>query len=165
MTSASPFVLIDDARDGGRAWLYADPVEIVETRDPGEVRACLAKLRGRHAAGFFGYEAGYAFEDKLKPFAASPAEDAPPLLWFGLFDAPVPVDPLDFLPDGAGAWAGPPRPLIAEADYRPALATVLEHIAAGDIYQANLTFQAEAKIAGDPRALYAAIRALSLIHI
>src|SRR5690606_20509866 len=55
--------------------------------------------------------------------------------------------------------AGRPRPLIAEADYRAAVDTVLAHIAAGDIYQANLTFQAEARIAGDPRALYAAVRA------
>jgi para-aminobenzoate synthetase/4-amino-4-deoxychorismate lyase len=158
MTSARPFVLLDDARDGGRAWLYADPVEIVETRDPGEVHACIARLRGRHAAGFLAYEAGYAFEAKLAPLATVPEADAPPLLWFGLFERAEPVDPLAWLPDPAGAYAAAPRPLIAEAEYRAALTKVLDHIAAGDIYQANLTFQAEAKVAGDPLALYAAIR-------
>jgi para-aminobenzoate synthetase/4-amino-4-deoxychorismate lyase len=160
MTSAArPFVLLDDARDGGAAWLYRDPIEIVETRDPDEVRGCLERLRDRHAAGFLTYEAGYAFEDRLRPLAAPPASDAPPLLWFGLFGRREPVDPTTFLPDAQGAWAGAARPLVTQADYRAGVAAVLEHIAAGDIYQANLTFQAEAKIAGDPCALYAAIRA------
>jgi para-aminobenzoate synthetase/4-amino-4-deoxychorismate lyase len=158
MTSAGPFVLLDDAREGGAAWLYSDLGEIVTTREPAEIRACLERLRGRHAAGFLSYEAGLALEDRLAPLAEPPASDAPPLLWFGVFDRAERVDPLAFLPDGAGAWAGKPRPLIAETDYRAAVDAVLEHIAAGDIYQANLTFQTEVRIAGDPRALYAAIR-------
>lgn len=157
MTSA-PFVLIDDARDGGAAWLYRDPVEIVETRDPDAVRACLGRLRGRHAAGFISYDASYAFEAKLRPLAATPASDAPPLLWFGLFQRVEQIDAAALLPDPAGAYASAARPLIAETDYRAALARVLAYIAAGDIYQANLTFQAEVTLLGDPLALYAAIR-------
>ncbi|MDQ8756857.1 aminodeoxychorismate synthase component I [Sphingosinicella sp. LHD-64] len=157
MTS-TPFVLLDDARDGGAAWLYRDPVEIVETRDLADVSACLERLRGRHAAGFLSYEAGCAFEDKLRPLAEAPAGEAPSLLWFGLFERAEPVNAAALLPDPAGAYAASARPLIAEADYRAAIARVLEHIAAGDIYQANLTFQAEVKVLGDPLALYAAIR-------
>ena len=65
------------------------------------------------------------------------------MLWFGLFERAEKVDPSDFLPDPAGAWAGRARPLVTEAEYRRALAQVLEHILAGDIYRANLTFQAE----------------------
>ena len=34
MTSRAPFVLLDDARPGGRALLYSEPVETIETRDP-----------------------------------------------------------------------------------------------------------------------------------
>ncbi len=158
MTSAGPFVLLDDARGDGETWLYAQPIEIVETREPTEIRACLERLRGRHAAGFLSYEAGLALEGRLAPLAEVPSPDAPPLLWFGIFGRAETVDPAAFLPDGAGAWAGMPRPLIAQDAYRAAIDAVLEHIAAGDIYQANLTFQAEARIAGDPRALYAAIR-------
>ncbi|MBX3560701.1 MAG: aminodeoxychorismate synthase component I [Sphingomonas sp.] len=158
MTSAGPFVLLDDARGGGEAWLYAGPTEIVATHEPAEIRACLERLRGRHAAGFLSYEAGLALEDRLAPRAETPSPDAPPLLWFGMFDRAERVDPAALLPDGSGAWASRPRPLIAEADYRAAIDAVLAHIAAGDIYQANLTFQAEARIAGDPRALYATIR-------
>lgn len=158
MTSGAPFVLFDDARDGGQAWLYRDPLEIVETRERDAVRNSLERLRGRHAAGFLSYEAGYAFEEKLKPLARPLHPTEPPLLWFGLFEKAEPVDASTLLPDPAGAYAGTPRPLIAEADYRAAVDAVLGHILAGDIYQANYTFQAELKTAGHPLALYAALR-------
>jgi len=153
-----PFVLLDDARPGGRALLYSGPAEIVETRDHGEIGACLDRLRGRQAAGFLAYEAGLALEDKLAPLRAAPAAEAPPLLWFGLFGTCEEVDAEALLPDGDGAWAGAPRPLISEAEYDSALAAVKTHIEAGDIYQANLTFAAEVGTLGHPLALYAALR-------
>ena len=155
----TPFVLLDEARPGGKAWLYRDPAEIVEAREPEQVRECLARLRGRHAAGFLAYEAGHALEARLTPLAVQPAEDAPPLLWFGLFGSPEPVDAAALLGDGAGAWAGTPRPLIEEGAYRAAAGRVLEHIRAGDVYQANLTFPAEVQTAGSPAVLYSALRA------
>jgi para-aminobenzoate synthetase/4-amino-4-deoxychorismate lyase len=114
-------------------------------------------LEGLDAAGWLTYEAGAALEP------AAPAREMDgPLLWFGLFrghqrlgaDA-VPA----LLPDPAGAWAGRPRPLLDRAAYDAALARVLGYIEAGDIYQANLTFRAEAPVAGHPTALYALLRA------
>jgi para-aminobenzoate synthetase/4-amino-4-deoxychorismate lyase len=159
MTSeTTPFVLLDDARPGGRASLYSEPTEIIQTRDPEAVRSCLKRLAGRRAAGFLAYAAGHALEPKLKPLAAPPPDDAPPLVWFGLFDRQQSVDAAGWLPDPAGGWVGRLRPRIAEADYRRALAAVLEHIFAGDIYQANLTFQAEVRVLGSPLALYAGLR-------
>ena len=155
---SEPFVLLDDARPGGRALLYSGLAETVETRDHAEVRACLERLRGRNSAGFLAYEAGLALEDRLAPLRAPPAGDAPPLLWFGLFGTVEHVEAADLLPDGAGAWAGPARPLISRAEYEAALAAVKAHIAAGDIYQANLTFAAEVRTLGHPLALYAALR-------
>lgn len=158
MTSEAPFVLLDDARPGGRALLYSEPAELIETRDSSEIRACLARLRDRHAAGFLTYEAGYALEPRLAPIAPALPPEAPPLLWFGLFGRVETVEATDVLPDPAGAWAGPVRPRIGESDYRRGVKEVLEHIFAGDIYQANLTFQAEVSIAGSPLALYAGLR-------
>ena len=158
---ARPFVLLDDARPGGRAFLHSDLRGVIETRDPEQARACLAALRGageRHAAGFIGYEAGHSLEQKLKPRRAAPAADSPPLLWFGLFDRADAVDVEALLPDPAGGWAGSPRPLVTRSEYEAALAAVMRHIEAGDIYQANLTFRAEARTAGHPLAVYAAIR-------
>lgn len=173
---AAPFVLLDDARPqcgarGARgAWgarLYARPAEIVEARRPEAVAPALARLRaaraeGRHAAGWIGYEAGAALEPKLGGSAA-PAQGAP-LLWFGLFDAPrllEEADLLALLPDPAGAWAGPPRPRVTPDAYAAAVARVLAYIAAGDIYQANLSFRADVPVLGDPLALYARLRASS----
>ena len=160
----APFVLLDDARDRGAspARLYAAPVEIVSTRDPGQVLACLDRLRsatahGLHIAGFLSYEAGAAFEPSLGP---PPAPDLP-LLWFGVFESFEQIAPEDvaaLLPDPAGAWLGSPHPRIDRGAYDAKLARILDLIAAGDIYQANLTFRADVPHAGDPLALYAGLR-------
>ena len=155
---SEPFVLLDDARPGGRAVLFSGLLEVVETRDHGQVRSRLDGLRGRGAAGFLSYEAGLALEDKLTPLQIPPAEDAPPLLWFGLFEQEEMVDAERLLPDGRGAWAEAAKPLISRAEYETALAAVKTHIEAGDIYQANLTFAASVATAGHPLALYAALR-------
>src|SRR5205085_8016995 len=84
---AAPFVLLDDAREGGKARLYRRPSNVIETNDPGEIRTCLARLRAAeaHSAGFLAYEAGYALEPKLAPLARASTAGEPPLLWFGLF--------------------------------------------------------------------------------
>ncbi|HEX8225024.1 MAG TPA: aminodeoxychorismate synthase component I [Allosphingosinicella sp.] len=140
----------------GRSRLYRRPVEVVEAREADRVGPALGRLRGRHAAGFVGYEAGHALEPKLAPLARG--GEGPPLLWFGLFDGWDEVGSEALLPDPAGAWAGRPRPLVGRGDHEAAVAAALDHIVAGDIYQANLTFQAEVATAGHPLALYAAIR-------
>jgi para-aminobenzoate synthetase / 4-amino-4-deoxychorismate lyase len=156
---SAPFVLLDDARPGGKARLFTDLRETIETREPGEIVDRLERLRGAAAAGFLAYEAGHALEAKLAPLRAVPAADEPPLLWFGLFDSEEEVDAEALLPDPAGAWAGKARPLISRAEYEAAMAAVKAHILAGDVYQANLTFAAEVPVAGHPLALYAALRA------
>ena len=160
-----PFVLLDDARQGGAgARLYTAPVRIVTADTLAEVRPALAALRaaraeGLHAAGWLSYEAGAALVD-----GAPAVEATGPLLWFGLFDgfrvlAPDEVTAL--LPDPAGAWAGAPRPAITRGAYDERLARVASLIEAGDIYQANLTSQAEVPFAGHPHALYARLRGAS----
>jgi para-aminobenzoate synthetase/4-amino-4-deoxychorismate lyase len=163
----APFVLLDDARTGGTQTLYRDPVEIVCARTPEQVRPALAVLRaatqqGHHAAGWMGYEAGHALDPKLSPLEQSPRAGDPWLLWFGLFETAETLAPgaLDaMLPDPAGAWASEPRPLIARADYDTALERTKALIAAGDIYQANLSFRATVTTQGSPLALYARLRA------
>ncbi len=159
----APFVLLDDARDGGAApRLYRDPQRIVRADTAAEVRPALEALRaaraeGLHAAGYLTYEAGEAL-------AARPvgmAQDGP-LLWFGLFDGwHEPGDVAALLPDPAGARAGTPQPHLDEPGYDAAFARVAALIAAGDIYQANLTFAATIPFVGDPLALYARLRAQS----
>lgn len=167
---ARPFVLLDDARVTGAAdaRLYRDPVEIIRVSHLDEVRPALARLRaasakGYHCAGFLTYEAGLALEDRLKRYY-SPAPDGLPLLWFGLFRSVERIASSDvpaLLPSPASAWIGRPRPSIRYDAYAKALDQVQAFIAAGDIYQANLTFQATVPVEGDPLAIYARLRAAS----
>ncbi|WP_454886023.1 aminodeoxychorismate synthase component I [Sphingomonas oryzagri] len=158
---ASPFVLLDDARaeEAAMARLYRDPIDTIACQDPAKLANCLSALRyaqahGLHAAGWIAYDAGALAEP---PSGAA----GTPLLWFGLFEHYEQIAPErvpSFLPDPAGAWAGSPKPLIDRTAYAAAFDRVKAYIAAGDIYQANLTFQAEVPVAGDPLALYARIR-------
>ena len=163
------FVLFDDARvDGaGPARLYADPVEIVTADRLEDVAPALdilrgARRRGLQAAGFLAYEAGLALEARLAGLAPrTNVGSRLPLVWFGLFRDYETLRIADLLPDSAGAWAGAPRPRIGYPAYVDAFGRVRDLIAAGDIYQANLSFRADVKVAGDPLALYAALRATS----
>ncbi|WCM26393.1 aminodeoxychorismate synthase component I [Sphingomonas sp. QA11] len=160
----APFVLLDDAReDAVPARLYRRPVRVVEARTIAEVLPALDMLRaardaGLHAAGFLSYDAGAAFE----PVLGMPRATDAPLLWFGLFEgyeeiaaAEVPA----LLPNPAGAWIAPPQPGIDQATYHDQFARVLDLIAAGDVYQINLSYRATVRHAGDPLALYAQLRA------
>ena len=161
---APPFILLDDARPGGAvARLYREPVDVIVARDIAAVRPALAAVRagvaaGLHAAGYLAYEAAAAFE----PSIATPSDVVGPLLWFGLFDRFAEIaDVAGWLPDPAGAWNGPAEPLIDRASYDARLADALALIDAGDLYQANLTFPAHVRVAGDPLALFARLRAAS----
>lgn len=162
----APFVLLDDARPGGGATLYRRPSRIIAVDTPSAVRPALAQIRaattqGLYAAGFLSYEAGTAFEPRHAGTPRPAPADAPPLLWFGLFDRATAVDGdmlAGLLGDPAGACAAPPRPRPTPADYRAGVARILDLIAAGDLYQANLTFVCDVAVAGDPLALYARLR-------
>ncbi|MCA1198463.1 aminodeoxychorismate synthase component I [Sphingomonas sp. R647] len=164
MLVQTPFVLLDDARPGGaEARLYTAPVRVIAAHRPEEVAPALAALdaaqaEGLHAAGYIAYEAGHALEPRLGGLSR---EGGTPLLWFGLFETVEHLAPDAIaarLPDPAGAWVGRPTPQISRSDYDAAFARVHDWIEAGDIYQANLTFRAAVRVAGDPLAIYAAIR-------
>jgi para-aminobenzoate synthetase / 4-amino-4-deoxychorismate lyase len=161
LSTDTPFVLLDDARAEGAvpARLYRNPVRIVEAQRQDEVVTALESLRGTglHAVGFLSYEAGHALEPKL----AAPEQPETPLLWFGLFERFEEIAPHEvaaLLPDPSGGWTAPPQPDAGRSDYDVALAWVKEWIAAGDIYQANLTTRASVATAGHPLALYAGLR-------
>jgi len=164
----APFVLLDDARAVGAApaRLLTCPVETVVAMRPDQVPALLDQIgswhaQGAHAAGYIAYEAGHAIEPKLAD-KAHPLPNGWPLGWFARFEKCARIAPDDIsalLPDPAGAALGQPEPRIGWPAYRDALEQVLEHIRAGDIYQANLTFAASVAMHGHPLAAYARLRA------
>ena len=167
--AAAPFVLLDDARGEGAAAarLFTQPVEILRAETEHEVTIALTHLRewvdaGAHVAGFIGYEAGFVLEPALstqehkeRPVAA------PPMLWFARFARceRIAADAVpDLLPDADGAALIGPHPAIDFPEYSCRIDRVLEHIRAGDIYQANLTFNATVRVIGSPLAAYARLR-------
>jgi len=77
-----------------------------------------------------------------------------PFLLFGVFERPRPDDKVAT----GEATLSPPEPVWDLETYRQAYNQVKEHIAAGDFYQANLTFPLEATLVGDPAALYRDLR-------
>lgn len=163
-----PFVLLDDARNEGAvaARLFRGPVDTLTAESPAQVPALLdaldaARSRGLHAAGYLSYEAGKGLSSAWRGADAGASRAGAPLGWFGLFEQVERIDAdavADWLPDPAGAWIGGVEPRVARADYEAAVAAVLDLIAAGDIYQANLTFRADVRFAGNPLAVYARLR-------
>lgn len=176
MRSRSPFVLMDDARQGAGAdaLLFADCERLFIARQPHEVAGVLAEAEAarrasaKSLAGVLSYEAGLALEPRLAPRAAARSGAAGPLVWLGLFGPPRRL-PAAEVPqwldaegaggdDGVPASIGPLEPQIAPADYARAFDALQGAIRAGDIYQANLTFPLAGPWRGDPVALYRALR-------
>ena len=158
MADHAPYALFrDDKR--GESLLFADPREVVFARTAGEVlpafeRLEVARRAGKWLAGFISYEAGYVFEDKLRPLVEDGRET--PLIAMGIFDGPAPAGHLLATPAEAED-----APFITEphagwdfAAYRRRFDRLHDHLRRGDCYQANLTMPIEARWRGDPRSAF-----------
>lgn len=165
--SRTPFVLIDDSRSDGRCRLFADPVEIVACNEQDRVMDALdaiadAGARGLYAAGFMSYELGYALEPRLATLM--PSARTTPLIWMGLFRKARDLDwhkAREILRSGRerpGWEIGESRYSLDRGTYLKRVRAVHDYIAAGDVYQINLTFKHLFRWAGDPFALYEELR-------
>ncbi len=166
-----PFILLDDARPAGAsaARLYRAPAEVVVARRAADVAPALARLEelrqaGYDLAGYMASAAGLALEERLMPLADARSGAMGPLVWFGAFrgyETIAAADVPGWLEGQAEpglARIGTLEPQLSPGGYARAFAALQEAIAAGDIYQANLTFQLAGSFRGDPLALYAALR-------
>ena len=145
-------VILDD----GPRRVFSAPFGIIRADSPGEVPAALAAVEaalatGHHVAGWLGYELGHVLEPRLGP------PPPIPLLRLGIFQPPSPKAPAL----QGRAYAGPLVPEWNAAAYGLRFAQVKDLIAAGDIYQANLSFRARFAFLGDAQALYEDLRAAS----
>ena len=143
----------------GKPAVFSAPVRVIRADTPDEVPTALQALQdaqndGHWLAGYASYELGYVFSDKLRDLM--PADRDVPLIHFGVFDAPVEAP--DPAPNGPATLSAP-QPVWSLADYTAAYDQVKAYIAAGDIYQANLTFPLHAQMTGSVDDLYAALRA------
>lgn len=152
---SAPLVIL---QHDGQWWRFTNPLQIITTRQAGEVPAALALIReavtidGLYAAGYLAYEAAAAFGYAVH----EPDPAYPPLLWFGLFKQPeivsTPVSDSGFT---IGDW----HPSLDQAAYRIAIDRIKQAIDAGYTYQANFTFQLNADFAGDSFSLFSALTA------
>ena len=149
---------------GERPALFDDALSVKTARTPEEVETVLrdaeeARRAGAWIAGYISYEAGYAFEDRLLPLM--PGDRRLPLVHLATFTGPRdPAAVLARMEEEAGATRiAAPEPVITREDYNRAIARVLDLIAAGDIYQANLTFPMVSRLlSGTPEGLYGRLR-------
>ena len=168
-----PFVLLDDSLTPstpgapGHSLLFKEPEEIVSVADPDDVGKGLDAVArgvesGLHAAGMFAYELGYCLEPKLRDLL--PQDREQPLFWVGLFREPKRLTDAE-----TRAWldanGGQDRSQLSDLtlswtrdEYARAFRAVQDYIAAGDVYQINLTLKYQFAFSGDPVALYAALR-------
>ncbi|MBK8097017.1 MAG: anthranilate synthase component I family protein [Planctomycetes bacterium] len=141
----------------GPSFLGTDPIEVL-TLPAGAHHGAFAMLRaflqrhaGRHCTGFLGYDLGLDVE----AWPTGAPDDFPvPVLhvaawrsWRTFAPAPVPPAP----PVAAATHL---RAHLPRTDYEWRVAQVVEHIRAGDIFQANLTQPFTGRFDGDPRALF-----------
>ncbi|HLQ38384.1 MAG TPA: anthranilate synthase component I family protein [Planctomycetota bacterium] len=111
----------------------------------------LARHRDRRCVGYLGYDLGLDVE----PWPQRLADDFPvPVLHIAAYGSVR-----EFAP--AAVPAAPPLPParalrahVSRAGYERAVAAMVEHIRAGDIFQANLTQPFTGEFAGDPRLLF-----------
>jgi anthranilate/para-aminobenzoate synthase component I len=145
-------VILDNAESGRR--VFRHPSAMIAADGPAQVPAALEAVaaalgKGRHVAGWLGYELGYALEPRLARFTQTG-----PLLRLGVFDTPAEQASTS----RARAYAGPLKPEWDKCDYAARFKRVKDYIAAGDIYQANLSFRARFAFLGEPLALYEDLR-------
>lgn len=159
MTKHGPYVLFrDDKRS--QSLLLREPRDLVVARTADEVLPALARLEkarqdGYWLAGYLSYEAGFVFEEKLRPLIVDNRKT--PLLAMGIFDGPASSGhPLAEPPEiqTEEHWLTEPRAAWDLDIYRERFGRLHEHLRRGDIYQANLTMPVTARWRGDPRTAF-----------
>jgi para-aminobenzoate synthetase/4-amino-4-deoxychorismate lyase len=154
--SGQPWARFDDLTTG-TALLCPPPSTILTAERPDQVAGVLQQVHdatedGSWAFGYVAYEAAAGLDPQLPGGPSAPGEL--PLVWFGLCEEPTRAEPLDAPADAAPPTA-PWRPDWTDDEHARAVATIREHIAAGETYQCNLTDRLRSTAAGDPADLYA----------
>ncbi len=148
---------------GAEGWLLRDPREVLALEHGEEAGAFrrldefLLRHRERRCAGYLGYD----LRDAVEALPRSIADDLRlPLLHVVAYDR---CDRIEL-----GAALRPPavavesiRPHLTRREFEARIAAVVEHVRAGDIFQANLTQPFSGRCDVDPRTLFEALCASS----
>ncbi len=136
---------------------FGAPSRTLVARSPAEVRSVLAQAEalaraGHWCVGYLRYEAAAAFDAAFETHAG----DGGPLAWFGVHDLalPWPEEAPPSPPSPPIAW----RDSLSRAEFDRQMQAIHTAIAAGGLYQINHTAPLLGEYAGDPLALFAALR-------
>ena len=166
-------VWLDTAAGQGLCLLAADPYRVIRAKgrqveiitptgrqlfdaNPFDaLNAELAKSTGT-AIGYFGYD----LKNFVEKLPAKAVDDLGlPDLWFGFYDAPVTFQSkTEISPTATTPAAGYPSNFTRES-YRQAVRRAKEYIAAGDIYQVNLSQRFQCSVNAPAPEVYLALRA------
>jgi para-aminobenzoate synthetase/4-amino-4-deoxychorismate lyase len=163
MIAPGTILLHDGLTPNGESLLFTSPSEELTAFTPAEALAVLdrieaARAEGYWIAGYFAYELGFLFEERLRSFFQERPEH--PLLWLGLYRAPKRLTAAaasDYIEAEALGRSGNTGKLTLDMDigqYGRAFDAIKAYIGAGDAYQVNLTFKARFTLDGDAVALY-----------
>jgi para-aminobenzoate synthetase / 4-amino-4-deoxychorismate lyase len=149
----SPVVVVTDrAQAPGRLLIFDQPRRLLVALRPEEVQDCLrqaddALAGGNHVAGYISYEAALGLD---KAFETSRTY-LMPLLWLGVFSAPISSDgPDSHVLSPSLQW----RAELTPEEYRATIGSIRSQIASGSTYQANFTFRLSSSYTGDPWELF-----------
>jgi len=105
--------------------------------------------KGYYVAGFFSYEAGYGFEEKLR----DKQEYDFPLAYLGCYDAPH--SERDFFNGAKKDFElGDMVPTISFPDYSKDIQSIRDYISEGDVYQITYCLKMKFSFKGDALSLY-----------
>jgi len=152
----------DDLTPGGGATEFTSPHRTLSAVRAAEVVPLLhaveeAADQGLWAVGFLAYEAATGLDPSLATRRAGANEPLSelPLAWFGLFDAPLSVEPLRLPTEAArGYRVSGWRPEVDDVSYLGQVEAIRRLIQEGETYQCNLSLPLRSPIEGDLFELY-----------
>jgi para-aminobenzoate synthetase component I len=155
-------VWLDTASGNGISLLAAEPTKVFCAKDePGVFERLQAELAGWHgyAIGYFAYD----LKNEIERLPARAVDDLGlPDCWFGFYDE-VAVVGADA--DRRAIRSSPTRPTVASCQtnftresYRAAILRAKDYIAAGDIYQVNLSQRFQCDVDAPAADVYLALR-------
>ncbi len=139
-------------------YFFENPTAIVKATQLDEVQPALHQLNtavqhGAWIAGIIAYDAGFAFEKKLRHLNI---DAATPLLWFGVYDKPKSSDA--FLNDDGDCRISEIEFEFQKKKYAECIERIKAYIESGDVYQINFTGKLKFHIEGSARAVYRVLR-------